>query len=822
MKFIISFIFAIATGLNSLGAFPNDKVVVTDVLDDDIRAIVHLLAQSEKAKTIKAFITSTGNAQLKAAVLQRIVSGFGYNIPVYAGTSTDLTNNMITLFAGRYEMEGFPIIGIRDLKKLKKLKDHSGPGAAELANLVTQYQHQNKLDILLLTAPTDIVKAINANPEMFRAGIGDLFVMGLYKKNGNGELVAPYNTMADPSSVVELLNLYQKGIFERIIHVASDVVQNASGLPYGYVPADTDEFQVNKLITKAMTKNRTLNKILHAAEEYGLNWRDQAANQFGPGVGTDLDRWVPSSLISPKFSARFYLADMIPSILSTMTSEELDQQAMMTRSLESPVIAANQSKSFRFNESQNPGTRPLMDLTAFDGVSALREHIHALQSLPRSFSKPIPKQNSGVVAITDDHNSGSKSLGKKAPLVMVFKNSPDDWFGLTRLISLKAGVTSLSTGGIICEGFNSEDMAINVKSFLKSFDLADIPVAAGTQYSQKDIESIPNFKLERVISEQQQNGRAFKELAAMTKTEASELESVEKILTTVSTWSRRNEKQFDLMVLGEGIDVIRFINRNPETVDLIGDVFVMGGGRIDPSNGQLVLSRNWLPHREEVISGLDHLGQSAKNVFVFSSNEFGGSIVSTAGGKTGNGTIVFNKLEQKGHNNPALRAVYEHWINWSRVLSWVLGNNSSASFNPEAPVEVATISPLGLFIADEWISGALADGRSNIQFEIVSLSEKTSSTEGPSQQKPYHQGVTWLKRSSGQEIVELARKFGTSVDRLSRSLPAKTYDMAVRETSIFGDEAIDAFKKLQGMSAVPNGDAKSFRKQCLNALNKKQ
>ena len=123
MKFIISFIAILFCGVFSIASYPNKKLIITDMLDDDIRALVHLLSNSDTRMTIQAIVTSTGNTQLKAFVAQKIVEGFGLNIPVYAGTSSDLTLSPITQFAGRYEKEGYPIITLREMNTLKKLRN---------------------------------------------------------------------------------------------------------------------------------------------------------------------------------------------------------------------------------------------------------------------------------------------------------------------------------------------------------------------------------------------------------------------------------------------------------------------------------------------------------------------------------------------------------------------------------------------------------------------------------------------------------------------------------------------------------------------------
>ena len=159
---------AILIALTTLGAsnsvfaaWPNDKVIVTDLLDDDIRALINLFSDKKTGNTVKAIVVSTGNTQLKAEITRKIVSAFGLNIPVYAGTSTDLANNSVTSFAANFEAEGKHILDETTRWRLKERYGESGDGAERLAALIKGHATEGKpLDVLLLTAPTDLVTAI--------------------------------------------------------------------------------------------------------------------------------------------------------------------------------------------------------------------------------------------------------------------------------------------------------------------------------------------------------------------------------------------------------------------------------------------------------------------------------------------------------------------------------------------------------------------------------------------------------------------------------------------------------------------------------------
>ena len=116
----------VLSSVDAYAAHPNEKVIITDLLDDDIRALVHLLTDPEVRSSIRALVVSTGNVQLKAAIARRIVAGLGLDTPVYAGTSTDLSANKVIAFAGNYEKEGAPLLTNAEIREVRKLNGKSG------------------------------------------------------------------------------------------------------------------------------------------------------------------------------------------------------------------------------------------------------------------------------------------------------------------------------------------------------------------------------------------------------------------------------------------------------------------------------------------------------------------------------------------------------------------------------------------------------------------------------------------------------------------------------------------------------------------------
>ncbi len=65
-------------------AHPNAKIIITDLLDDDIRALVHVLSDPQMRSSIKAIVISTGNTYLiESEIIEFIKNGFGDNSLLY-------------------------------------------------------------------------------------------------------------------------------------------------------------------------------------------------------------------------------------------------------------------------------------------------------------------------------------------------------------------------------------------------------------------------------------------------------------------------------------------------------------------------------------------------------------------------------------------------------------------------------------------------------------------------------------------------------------------------------------------------------------------
>lgn len=761
----------------SLAAHPNKKVIITDMLDDDIRALLHLFADGEVRDSIQAIVISTGNVYLKAAVARKIVAGLGLKIPVYAGTSTNLANNSVTSFAANYEKEGAPLLSPEEIKSLRTMNGHSGNGANVLSKILREAPAGEKVDILLLTAATDLNMAIGIAPEAAKKSLGDLFTMGLYKKNAKGELVAPYNTMADTHAAKNFLEIVRpnpdlvttaglmqianNGYFEHIYHVPSDVVQNNSGLPGGYIPNTGEGKVLRDRLDAAMRQNPVLDAIMTAAGEYALNWTTTANAEFGIGF-SDHDRWVPGSFQNPHEAVGFYLADTVPTSLLKLTPKQLNKLEFKMTKVKAPDSVSNKTFTFIFD----PNGREFMDLQAFDGWSALREHVVLLENakkfipLPEFYKKTtLPKLD------PNELNEIKKTGGKnKNSLVMVFKNSPDDWFGLLEILATVKGRKALASGGIICEGFHTENMRDSVIGLLQNMGLKDIAVAAGTQYSRESIDNIGNFKGEMIFNDLEQDDKAFVQLKS--NIDHSQATSVEDILEKAQRSAKANSANIDAVILGEGIDLFRKIFVSPEFAKSLESVFVMGGGRIQ--NDKIVVSRNWIRDTKTTMSYLDYLGKIGKKVFVYSSNEFGGSMISTTEKNMGNGAVAFSALENAAKTSPVMKAVFEHWQNWNRVFAWALGPAKDTPFDPSAKLTTLSTSPLGLRIANEYLGEHYSDTtvqKTEISFEVTPEGLIKTNKDGS--------GVFWASQFGGQTVVDLSVKFSKSVKKLSNSRQQK-------------------------------------------------
>ena len=151
------------------------------------------------------------------------------------------------------------------------------------------------------------------------------------------------------------------------------------------------------------------------------------------------------------------------------------------------------------------------------------------------------------------------------------------------------------------------------------------------------------------------------------------IKSGEYHLDSTAVWKKGGEKTCPAVILGEGHDTLETIKGLPEAAlrEHMGSVFVMGGGRpkdgADLSKG-FDRTRNWIRDVDTVFSAFSKLGEAGKKVFVFSSDQFGGSMVAKTDKNLGNGEVMFSELDRLGIDSEVLAAVRDHWERWSRVF----------------------------------------------------------------------------------------------------------------------------------------------------------
>ncbi len=792
------FSFSLLTTPKARAAAPNDVVIITDALDDDIRAIVHMLLDPGSRNRVKAIVCSTGNVQLKTAIIRKIVKGLGLNIPVYAGTATNLRNNSVTEFAGFLEKEGGPLLTPQERAYYSSISEKSGDGAEQLNQLIAEQAASGKvLDTLLLTAPIDLVPAMQKNPRDSQKVLGDLFTMGIWKNIGSdtdAKFVSPYNTMADPESSLSLIRMVNGGFFKRAFHAPSDTIQKRTGLEGGYIPETVEGKALRQRLKDAMNQHPVLKDVFGAAQEYGLSWIHTATQRVGMGLNAH-DRWVPSSFKDPEAAAGFYLADMTPTVMSMMNDSELANLKFTPRFMTGtgnintsrPVL-----ESFTlFENKQSNGQGGFLDLVELDGPAVLEKHLEAVESAPRKFPAVASYRDAIPEALSFrvEETKAIVSHGKKKNLVIIFKNSPDDWFGLLRILGTEKGRQALLNGGIIAEGFNTHEMALNIKAVLNDLGVASIPVAAGHNYTQEEIAKVPNLALEAALQNNNFSSEAFKDLPRLSEqSDDGKILTPDQLIGRSAVWAEKNNTQFDAIVLGEGIDLINHVNSDAESRKRLGSLFVMGGGRMAQKDGvnQFSFTRNWLPHEAVVVPGLNQLGKEGKNIWTFSSDEFGGSLVAATEENVGNAETAFNRLKELSRI-PGINSISKHWENWSKNVAWFFKDKKEGlPFDPQKPVAKVTISPLGLVIADEYVKGELENGSSPIQYDAIDLEEtRATKTVSIAQEST---GIKWLRGAGHNNVVALASRFSDTLNEVEQTRVAAIHNDGVRDRGLFGGE----------------------------------
>lgn len=767
-------------------AHPNPKIIFTDLWDDDIRGIIYTLTNPQGRESVKAFVVTTGNVYLKAVILRKIIAGLGLEIPVIEGTHSQLSHNVITRFAAHFEKEGGPLISPPEREYYEQFKNRSGEPAKQLIDFL-KASAQPKFDVVLLSTPTDLLKTFLADQALAKEKFEDLFVMGLWKEDDKGLLWSPFNSMANPQDVLRFLKTIDgapssaslaqsqsrasqqlagsaRSFFKNVYHVPSQVIQNHSGLPMGYVPEDSEESHLRTLIRQGMQSNPVLADLYSTAVEYSMHWQNSAHKQFGAFT---LD-WVPKTFQNPDASGGFYFADTAALYTSLRTEEELKTMTLKPKHI-SPSAAFDitltaPTHPFQVHEKKtpNPEARPILDIQAIDGIGIVKQLIEQLKGAssfkPRAnYRAAAPEVQS--LSLKRNLELDHENISRRA-LVIGFKNSPDDWMGLFRILDSEEGRLALSRGGLITEGFESEKVRSNLRRVLNALGLSNIPVATGYSYVAGDTDAFPNFTIERIMAEYGLFDEAFASIPL--PAEDTNVLTPTQLLQRAQNWAVQDPtRAYDWIIFGEGIDFYRALKEQPSLSQRLGRSYVMGGGRPNAA-GEMAYARNWLPHQQEVLEGLASLSQSslAKSV-IFSSDQFSGLLNSTTvHGEAleqgrGNASLLYNYLREVGSYDPVVQALLAHWENWSKAATWAFKKNKAEGEKMDTskkPVQIA-ISPLGIYIANRWKAGDIEEGTNpnlvTSEVHAPALFEKKLVFEPES-------GLVWLQYYPPGEMLNLS------------------------------------------------------------------
>lgn len=191
-------------------------IVITDMEPDD-RIALELVA-SNLAERVQMIGTSVKNSFRKAALVRHQLSETPLSsIPIFVGSggdANDYTDIASSRAAREYHQEGQGILSDEKLRALKGLEVSKGSDDLVKAlkrSLETALQSRNLLEIVLLAPPTDLVKVLEANPELSKA-IKHIHIMGGWVEvkspaTNEMEMRSTYNINMDAEASAKLLRL---------------------------------------------------------------------------------------------------------------------------------------------------------------------------------------------------------------------------------------------------------------------------------------------------------------------------------------------------------------------------------------------------------------------------------------------------------------------------------------------------------------------------------------------------------------------------------------------------------------------------------------
>jgi hypothetical protein len=413
------------------------------------------------------------------------------------------------------------------------------------------------------------------------------------------------------------------------------------------------------------------------------------------------------------------------------------------------------------------------------------------------------------------------------PLIVVFKNSMDDWFALLGIIANPQLREDIRSGGVIVEGFETSIIANAVRTLFKVSGLENVPVVEGYRYQSDAEVDFPNFRLEKFMSSEGVTIAAFKDLPVVPLTETT---SVGQFLLRGATSARARGKKLNLVSFGHALDFFRFRKAQPEFDAVWGKIILMAGGQ--PPKGQsddgkspfLMPTRNWLPHQSEIFEGVDSVSRLPGTfVGVVSSHAFGGNLpvirskpadVSSA---TSPSDSVYLSLAERESQHPIFAALMAHWENTTRAVLH-MGKPPGSPFDSKASVNQLFVSPLALEVLDHY--DALVTAESEVLGEARSLSRVMLSESARGLDS---NSLFWFRRDPRLTLEAEVQKFGHLLGAFHVSNAAEQFDETVRHRGILSKEAGTQFEKmaqgalapdllrLYGLSFMTYGDAQSIQ-----------
>jgi len=134
-------------------------------------------------------------------------------------------------------------------------------------------------------------------------------------------------------------------------------------------------------------------------------------------------------------------------------------------------------------------------------------------------------------------------------------------------------------------------------------------------------------------------------------------------------------------------------------------------------------------------------------VLVYSTDQFGGSVISSKDGSFGNGGPLISALNQLGSSNSIFSSFTRYWENW--VTSYKEVTNQAPVF------ETFTTSELGLRLASEWLKLLPIENKTLFEFspQLLLKSKRLQDSSSLSSE------VFWVQAQAGQQTGELAKLF---------------------------------------------------------------